>query len=181
MRRKRKPDCNGPDRANAQRESVPTSARSPRTRKLEDTSNEERQSDVMSLFHNGASSNPDWHEVDWQSVQTVVRRFQARIVRATKAGRWNKVKSLQYLLVNSTAAKLLAVRRVTENRGKNTPGVDGETWTTPAAKLAAALALRTKGYKPQPLRRVLIPKSKGGQRSLGIPMVYSYCTSFQKA
>ncbi len=123
----------------------------------------------MSLFHDGASSNPDWHEVDWQSVYTVVRRFQARIVRATKAGRWNKVKSLQYLLVNSTAAKLLAVRRVTENRGKNTPGVDGETWTTPTTKLAAALALKTKGYKPQPLRRVLIPKSRGGQRPLGIP------------
>jgi RNA-directed DNA polymerase len=64
---------------------------------------------------------------------------------------------------------MLAVLRVTENRGKQTPGVDGVTWTTPEQKRAALAALRQRGYRPQPLRRVYIPKKKGKLRPLGIP------------
>ena len=70
---------------------------------------------------------PDWHSIDWKKVWRTVRRLQARIVKATQAGRWNKVKALQYLLVHSHSARILAVHRVVENEGRKTPGVDGET------------------------------------------------------
>jgi len=63
----------------------------------------------------------------------------------------------------------LAVKRVTENQGRRTPGVDGVNWTTPAARLTAIGSLQCRGYKPLPLRRVLIPKANGKQRPLGIP------------
>ena len=68
----------------------------------------------------------EWHTINWEKAHREVRRLQARIVKATQAGKWNKVKALQRLLTRSYSAKVLAVRRVTENAGRKTPGVDGE-------------------------------------------------------
>lgn len=68
------------------------------------------------------------------------------------------------------SGKALAVRRVTDNRGKKTPGVDGEIWDTPHKKTQAIAALCQRGYRAQPLRRTYIPKGDGKQkRPLGIP------------
>ena len=119
----------------------------------------------------GAASHGevDWHQIDWDQAHRIVRRLQARIVKATQAGRWGRVKALQRLLTHSFSGKALAVRRVTENQGKRTPGVDGATWDTPAKKARAVQALRQRGYRPQPLRRVYIPKKHGKLRPLGIP------------
>ncbi|HZG47787.1 MAG TPA: group II intron reverse transcriptase/maturase [Allosphingosinicella sp.] len=111
----------------------------------------------------------DWHDLDWRAVNENVRRLQARIVKATKEGRWNKVKALQRLLTHSFSGKALAVRRVTENEGKRTPGVDQVLWNTPKSKMMAVHALRRRGYQPLPLRRVYIPKAGGKRRPLGIP------------
>jgi len=95
--------------------------------------------------------------------------LQVRIVKAWQEGKRRKVKTLQRMLVRSLSGKALAVRRVTENQGKRTPGVDGETWSTPEAKSRAVLSLKRRGYQPRPLRRVYIPKSNGKMRPLGIP------------
>ena len=111
----------------------------------------------------------DWHAIDWKSVNHNVRRLQARIVKATKEKRWGKVKALQRLLTHSFSGKALAVRRVTENQGKRTPGVDKVTWNTPHKKSNAIYALRQRGYRPQPLRRIHIPKANGSKRPLSIP------------
>ena len=121
------------------------------------------------LFLEHTSSHPGWHDVNWRYVNQKVRQVQVRIAKATMEGKWSNVRSLQRLLTNSKAAKLLAVKQVTENNGKQTPGVDGEIWNTPNKKWDAALSLITRGYKPQPLRRVYIPKSNGKKRPLGIP------------
>jgi RNA-directed DNA polymerase len=110
-----------------------------------------------------------WEQMDWTQCESQVRRLQARIVKATREGRWGKAKALQWLLTHSFAAKALAVKRVTENQGKNTPGVDGKIWSTPAAKSKAIRLMQRRGYRPQPLRRVYIPKANGKLRPLGIP------------
>ena len=102
-----------------------------------------------------------WHSIDWTRCRRNVKRLQARIVKATEDGRWGKVKALQWLLTHSLSGKALAVNRVIENKGKNTPGVDGETWSTPEAKTDAIASLERRGYHPQPLRWVYIPKSNG--------------------
>jgi len=74
------------------------------------------------------------------------------------------------LLTHSFSAKAVAVKRVTENQGKRTPGVDGVIWETPEKKAQAVSALRQHGYRTQPLRRVYIAKSGGkGKRPLSIP------------
>lgn len=126
----------------------------------------------------GAASRElvDWHAIDWQHAHQNVRRLQARIVKATQAGRWGKVRALQRLLIRSFSGKALAVKRVTENHGKRTPGVDGETWDTPQKKAQALQALRPSSYRARPLKRVYIPKPNGKQRPLGIPMWAAYCT-----
>lgn len=116
-----------------------------------------------------ASDGVDWHSIDWGQAQQTVRRLQMRIAKAVKAGRWGKVKSLQWLLTHSFYGKALAVKRVAENQGKRTAGVDGEIWSTPESKARAALSLTRRGYQPSPLRRVFIPKANGKLRPLGIP------------
>src|SRR5947208_703326 len=112
---------------------------------------------------------PDWHSIDWKKVWRTARRLQARIVKAVAESRWNKVKSLVYLLTHSFGGRALAILRVVNNSGAKTPGVDGVLWNTPEAKSAAFRTLRRHGYQPQPLRRVYIPKSNGKRRGLGIP------------
>jgi retron-type reverse transcriptase len=117
-----------------------------------------------------------WDAVDWRTVEDNVRRLQARIVKAVQQKKWNKVKALQHLLTHSASGKLLAVRRVTVNDGRKTPGVDGELWDTPRKKLQGVISLTARGYRPMPLRRIYIPKANGKLRPLGIPTMRDRAT-----
>lgn len=128
---------------------------------------------VAQSLQAGASSHQevDWNQIDWRKVKANVRRLQTRIVKAIAAGRWGKVKALQHLLTHSFSGKALAVRRVTENRGKRTAGIDGETWNTPKKKAQGIKTLRQHGYRAQPLRRTYIPKSNGKKRPLSITIM----------
>src|SRR5438128_3419035 len=119
----------------------------------------------------GAASHDEmgWHAIHWQAVNQEVRRLQVRIVKAQQQGKWGKVKALQHLLTHSFSGKALAVKRVTENQGKRTSGVDGEIWKTPQKKAEAIETLTQRGYHPRALRRIDIPKSNGSQRPLSIP------------
>lgn len=114
-----------------------------------------------------------WDRIDWPTVHRRVRGLQIRIAKATRDQDWRRVKALQRFLVNSYSAKAMAVKRVSENDGKRTPGVDGEIWTTPEAKWRAIQRLKSRGLRPQPLRRVYIPKrgSTTKKRPLGIPVM----------
>ena len=135
-----------------------------------------RQSRLTTAQTVGAASSAagEWYAMHWPTIQRNVRRLQVRIAQATKEGSWGKVRALQRLLTHSFSGKVLAVRRVTENTGKKTPGVDQESWDTPEKKIQAVHALKRRGYQPQPLRRVYIPKSDGKtMRPLGIPTVAS--------
>ena len=117
-----------------------------------------------------ASGKPDeWDSLAGLKLSGNVRRLQVRIVKATREGRWGKVKALQRLLTHSHSGKVLAVWRVTTNRGRKTAGVDQVLWNTPEKKARAVHDLKQRGYNPQPLRRVYIPKSNGKMRPLGIP------------
>lgn len=115
----------------------------------------------------------EWKSIDWKQAEAEVNRLQIRIAKAAHEKKHNTVKRLQYLLTHSYYAKALAVRRVTTNKGKNTPGIDKVLWNTPASKMRAVLSLTDKGYKASPLRRVYIDKKgKKAKRPLGIPTMY---------
>ena len=113
-----------------------------------------------------------WKSIPWKAVEKDVKRLQSRIAKAVWEKKYRKAKSLQWLLTHSYQAKLLAVRRVTSNRGKNTPGVDGVVWRTERQKMAAVARLRRRGYAPLPLRRIYIPKKNGRKRPLSIPTMH---------
>lgn len=115
----------------------------------------------------------EWSSINWTATEANVKRIQGRIYRAAENGEVAKVKNLQKLLVRSTAAKLLAIRQVTQqNAGRHTPGVDGVVVDTPEARLKLLqTGLSLNGYTPKPVRRVHIPKANGKTRPLGIPTV----------
>src|SRR6266487_3033210 len=150
-------------------ESELTSVWSFRTRKLGKQIKEARQMRAATFAGAASHNEVDWRTIDWSVVHRNVRRLQGRIVKATQQGRWGKVQALQRLLTHSFSGKVLAVRRVTENQGKKTAGVDKDIWDTPDKKAQAIRTLKQRGYHPQPLRRVYIPKSNGRMRPLGIP------------
>ena len=115
------------------------------------------------------SATTKWQSINWRAAKEIVNRLQMRIAKAIKSGRHNKAKALQWLLTHSFYAKLLAVRRVTQNKGKNTPGIDHVIWRTPKQKISAVYSLKRRGYRSSPLRRIYIPKKNGKLRPLGIP------------
>jgi RNA-directed DNA polymerase len=117
----------------------------------------------------------NWDSIDWNLAHRVVMRLQVRIAKATREGRWRKVKALQWLLTHSYAAKILAIKKVTTNRGKRTPGVDGVLLKTPEDKAAIVNSLKRAGYQPSPLRRIYIAKANGKLRPLGIPVMSDRC------
>jgi RNA-directed DNA polymerase len=120
----------------------------------------------------GANLRPavDWHSINWKQANRNVRRLQRRIVQAQQQGKKRKVRALQFILTRSYSGRSLAVRRVTENAGKRTPGVDGQLLNTPAKKAQAVENLATEDYQAQPLKRIYIPKNDGKRlRPLSIP------------
>lgn len=117
--------------------------------------------------------SPSWNNINWKKVEEHVNRLQVRITKAVIKGKWNLVKRLSYLLTHSQYAKLLAVRKVIQNKGKRTAGIDGQQWNTPESKMKAALSLTDKKYKAKPLKRIYIEKyGKNKKRPLGIPTMY---------
>jgi RNA-directed DNA polymerase len=115
-----------------------------------------------------------WRAIPWTKVHRHVFRLQKRIYRATQSGNVRTARKLQKLLVKSWYARLLAVRRISQdNRGKHTAGVDGVKSLTPAERWQMARAIRLDG-KSTPLRRTWIPKrgTADAKRPLGIPTQY---------
>src|SRR5438874_12773534 len=118
-----------------------------------------------------------WNRVPWKKLEQHCFRIQKRIYRASQRGNQRAVQKLQKLLMKSEAARLLAVRRVTqENQGKKTAGVDGVKSVRPKERLLMARHIHPtywKHIKAQPVRRVWIPKpGKSEKRPLGIPTVF---------
>ena len=113
-----------------------------------------------------------WKDINWPLVDKRILRYQTRIYKAAKEGNISKAKCLQKRLLRSTDAKLIAVRRVTTlNKGKTTPGVDGQIYVTDIEKIKLVKQLRL-DRKALPICRAYIPKpGKSEKRPLRIPIV----------
>src|SRR5215813_10102665 len=120
-----------------------------------------------------ATATYEWHQLPWRKLEVAVFKLERRIYKASHAGDIRRVHRLQKLLWKSRAAKLLAVRRVTQdNQGKNTAGIDGIKALTPRQRCALAAQLGTLPTG-SPTRRVWIPKpGKDDKRPLSIPTLH---------
>lgn len=117
----------------------------------------------------------DWKTLPWKKLQRYVFRLQKCIYQAQLRGDKRRVRNLQRLLLRSFSARCLAVRQVSQdNRGKNTPGVEGIAHLTPRQRRRMVERLRNLHHKAAPIRRVYIPKASNPneQRPLGIPIMY---------
>jgi RNA-directed DNA polymerase len=110
-----------------------------------------------------------WEGLKWSTLEKQVKRLQMRIAKATREGKQNKVKALQWLLTHSFSGKCCAVKRVVQNKGATTPGVDNILWRNSKQRMNAVLSLKRRGYTPLPLKRIYIPKKNSELRPLSIP------------
>lgn len=115
----------------------------------------------------------EWNNINWAKVQRKMFKLQKRIFQAVKLGQKAKARNLQKILTKSYYAKLLAVRRVTQdNQGKKTAGVDGTKIIHNHQRISLANNLDVKSHKSKPLRRIWIPKpGRDEKRPLGIPTI----------
>jgi len=122
-----------------------------------------------------ATATYEWNRIPWRKLEVSVCKLARRIYKASQAGDLRRVHRRQKLLLKSRAAKLLAVRRVTQdNQGKHTAGIDGTKSLTPRQRYALADQL---GKLPvgRPTRRVWIPKpGTDERRPLSIPTLHDW-------
>lgn len=120
--------------------------------------NKQQRNKANAECASSAERDTTWKDIDFPKMECEVRKLQIRIAKTQKEKRYNKVKTLQHLLVTSHEAKVLAVRKVTSNKGKRTAGVDYVKWDTDARKIEIMRSLTRRGYKALPLTRATYPR-----------------------
>jgi RNA-directed DNA polymerase len=126
------------------------------------------------MIRHRENSSESWKTLPWKKFRRNLFRLQKRVYKAVQVGDKRKAKSLQKLILKSTAARLLAIRQVSQlNAGKKTAGIDGKKSLTfkERFELNELLKASVSDWKHQRLREIPIPKKDGTTRILKIPTI----------
>jgi RNA-directed DNA polymerase len=115
--------------------------------------------------------------------QMKVSEMQRRLAQKATEQKAHRFTNL-YDLLTWEPLLIWAFHTLMTNRGSRTAGIDGMDKRTAIKHQADILMelraeLKARAYRPQPVRRVYIPKANGKQRPLGMPMVRSYCPPYR--
>jgi RNA-directed DNA polymerase len=124
------------------------------------------------MIKDGNNTSQSWKDLPWKKFQRKLLNLQKRVFKAIRAGDTRRARNLQKLIMRSTAARMMAIRQVTQlNAGKRTAGVDGQANLSHKERFELEKELRHKAndWKPQRLREIPIPKKEGTKRILKVP------------
>ncbi len=126
------------------------------------------------MIRHSSNTSESWKNLPWKQFRREVFRLQKRVYKAIRVGDKRKAKSLQKLILKSTAARLLAIRQVTQlNAGKKTPGIDGKASLSFEERFKLSDERKHHGstWYHQGLREIPIPKKDGKTRILKVPTI----------
>ena len=126
------------------------------------------------MIRHSDNASESWKKIAWKKLRRNLFRLQVRVYKAIRAGDKRKAQSLQKLILKSTAARLLAIRQVTQlNAGKKTSGVDGKASLTHKERFEVSEELKqhTNNWHHQKLREIPIPQKDGKTRILKVPTI----------
>ena len=143
---------------------------------------------MQSMIGHSLTTSESWKSLPWKQFQKTLFRLQKRVYKsdvfggsfprkaraAVQVGDKRKARSLQKLILKSQAAKLLAIRQVTQlNAGKKTAGIDGKKSLSFEERFTLAVELNKHhaNWKHQGLRQIPIPKKDGTMRMLKVPTI----------
>jgi RNA-directed DNA polymerase len=126
------------------------------------------------MIRHSFTTSESWKNLPWKKFRRNLFRLQKRVYKAVQVGDKQKARSLQKLILKSQAARLLAIRQVTQlNAGKKTAGVDGKKSLSFEERSALSEELNSdiNTWKHQQLREIPIPKKDGTTRILKVPTI----------
>ncbi len=126
------------------------------------------------MIRHSHETSESWKKLPWKKFRRNLFNLQKRVFKAVRAGNKRKTLSLQKLILKSQAARLLAIRQVSQlNAGKKTAGIDGKKSLTfkERFELEELLKASSNNWVHQGLREIPIPKKDGTTRMLKIPTI----------
>lgn len=115
-----------------------------------------------------------FEKINWKSAYEWLEQKQEMLLKVYKKRDIETIRKIQCAILKDFRTTAVAVRRVSENQGSSTPGVDNKIVKT--IKERNELAQQThrtvcnpSKYKASPIKRILISKSDGTKRLLDIP------------
>jgi RNA-directed DNA polymerase len=126
------------------------------------------------MIRHSSNASESWNNLPWKRFRRTLFRLQVRVYKAVARDDQRTARSLQKLILRSSAARLLAIRQVTQlNAGKKTAGIDGQASLNFEARFALGSQLKAQvnNWKHQGLREIPIPKKDGTTRLLKVPTI----------